>query len=231
VKGTDRLSGFATAARSGGRSFGAATVSSGFALVEAVGRLVDAAVDHVLLSDDRVTSASEGKLRLSGEEGTEELADKVQRVVVLAIPVVRVVARGARFTRLPWAIFASSSVSVAIAVRTGTREIQVLSSLVAFRIEQSTGQPADPQLVEKVAIDLYLNPKRKPDLSDTRLRLVRLTRKWVLLGAFGRTTSKRAGKALEAAEKLDGSDLAVPGRARVQPDLTERPRDADHQRS
>jgi hypothetical protein len=34
-----------------------------------------------------------------------------------------------------------------------------------------------------------------------------LTRKWVLLGAFGRTTSKRAGKALEAAEKLDGTDL------------------------
>jgi len=150
-----------------------------------------------------------------GKEGTEELADKVQRVVVLAIPVVRVVARGAKFTRLPVAIFASSSVSVAIAVRTGIREIQVLSSLVAFRIEQSTGQPADPKLVEKVAIDLYLNPKRKPDLSDTRLRLVRLTGKWVLLGAFGQTTSKRAGKALEAAEKLDGGDLAAPGRARV----------------
>jgi hypothetical protein len=31
----------------------------------------------------------------------------------------------------------------------------------------------------------------------------------VLLGAFGRTTSKRAGKALEAADKLDGSDLAA----------------------
>jgi hypothetical protein len=31
----------------------------------------------------------------------------------------------------------------------------------------------------------------------------------VLLGAFGRTTSKRAGKALEAADKLDGRDLAA----------------------
>jgi hypothetical protein len=212
---TDRLGGIATAAASGGRGAGAATMKSGAALVDAVGRLVNAAVAHVLLSDDRVTSAAEGKLRLAGPEGTEELADKVQRVVVLAVPVVRVVARGAKFTRLPWAIFASSSFSVAIAVRTGSREIQVLSSLVAYRIEQATGQPADPQLVEKVAIDLYLNPKRKPDLSDTRLRLVRLTRKWVLQGAFGRTTAKRAGTALEAAEKLDGSDLAAPGRARV----------------
>jgi hypothetical protein len=195
---TDKLSAYA-----------AATVKSGSALVDAVARLVDAAVDRVLLSDDRVTSAADGKLRLSGQEGSEELADKVQRVVVLATPVVRVVARGAKFTRLPWAMVASSSVSVGIAVRTGVREIQVLSSLVAHRIEQATGAPADPKLVEKVAVDLYLDPKRKPDLTDERLRLVRLTRKWVLLGAFGRSTSKRAGKALEAADKLDGQDLAA----------------------
>jgi hypothetical protein len=106
-------------------------------------------------------------------------------------------------------MIASSSVSVGIAVRTGVREIQVLSSLVAFRIEQATGAPADPKLVEKVAVDLYLNPKRAPDLTDDRLRLVRLTRKWVLLGAFGRSTSKRAARALAAAEKLDGGDLAA----------------------
>jgi hypothetical protein len=179
------------------------------ALVDAVGRLVDAAVDRVLLGDDRVTSAAEGKRRLAGEEGREELADKVQRVVVLATPVVRMVARGAKFTRLPWAMIASSSVSVGIAVRTGVREIQVLSSLVAHRIEQATGAPADARLVEKVAVDLYLDPKRQPDLADDRLRVVRLTRKWVLLGAFGRNSSKRAGKALEAAEKIDGSDLTA----------------------
>ena len=206
---TEKLSAYATAASSVSRSAGAATLKSGSALVDAVGRLVRAAVDRVLLSDDRVTSAADGKLRLSGQEGTEELADKVQRVVVLATPVVRAVARGAKFTRLPWALVASSSVSVGIAVRTGVREIQVLSSLVAYRIEQATGAPADPQLVEKVAVDIYLNPNRKPDLSTDRLRLVRLTRKWVLLGALGRKTSKRAGKALEAADKLDGSDLTA----------------------
>jgi hypothetical protein len=206
---SEKLSGYARAATAAGRSAGAATLQSRTALVDAVGRLVDAAVDRVLLSDDRVTSAADGKLRLSGPTGTEELADKVQRVVVLATPFVRVAVRGAKFTRLPWAVIASSSFSVGVAVRTGVREIQVLSSLVAFRIEQATGAPADPQLVEKVAVDLYLKPKRKIDLTDDRLRLVRLTRKWLLLGAFGRTTSKRAGKALEAAEKLDGADLAA----------------------
>jgi hypothetical protein len=204
-----KLSGYATTARSAGRSTGAAALKSGSALVDAVERLVRAAVARVLLSDDRVTSAADGKRKLSGQDGTEELADKVQRVVVLATPIVRVVARGARFTRLPWALLASTSVSVGIAVRTGVREIQVLSSLVAHRIEQATGQAADPRLVEKVAVDLYLNPKRVPDLMDDRLRLVRLTRKWVLLGAFGRRSSKRAGRALESAEKLDGGDLAA----------------------
>ena len=223
---TEKLRGYAAAATSAGLSAGAATLKSRGALVDAVGRLVKAAVDRVLLSDDRVASAADGKRRLAGQTETEELADKVQRVVVLATPVVRALGRGAKFTRLPWAMLASSSVSVAIAVRAGVREIQVLSSLVAYRIEQATGRPADPRLVEKVAVDLYLDPKRKPDLADDRLRLVRLTRKWVLLGAFGRTTSKRAGKALEAAEKLDGSDLdarwsvlraaVVPGLARDQ---------------
>jgi hypothetical protein len=209
VTATEKLGAYATAATSAGRSAGAATLRSGSALVDAVGRLVHAAVARVLLSDDRVTSAADGKLKLSGQTGTEELADKVQRVVVLATPVVRSVARGARFTRLPWAMVASTSVSVGIAVRTGVREIQVLSSLVAHRIEQATGAAPDPRLVEKVAVDLYLDPKRSPDLTDDRLRLVRLTRKWVLLGAFGRRTSKRAGKALESADRLDGSDLAA----------------------
>ena len=223
---TEKLRGYAAAATSAGLSAGAATLKSRGALVDAVGRLVKAAVARVLLSDDRVTSAADGKRRLAGQTETEELADKVQRVVVLATPIVRALGRGAKFTRLPWAMLASSSVSVAIAVRAGVREIQVLSSLVAYRIEQATGRPADPRLVEKVAVDLYLDPKRKPDLADDRLRLVRLTRKWILLGAFGRTTSKRAGKALEAAEKLDGSDLdarwsvlrdaVVPGLAREQ---------------
>jgi hypothetical protein len=195
------------------RSAGAATLKSRAALVDAVGRLVRAAVDRVLLTEDRVTSAAEGRRRLSGQEVDEELAGKVQRVVVLATPVVRIAARGAKFTRLPWAMIASSSVSVGLAVRTGVREIQVLSSLVAHRIEQATGAAADPRLVEKVAVDLYLDPKRKLDLTNDRLRLVRLTRKWMLLGALGRSTSKRADKALDAADKLDGSDLAARWRA------------------
>jgi hypothetical protein len=112
-------------------------------------------------------------------------------------------ARGARLTRVPWVMVGSSSLSIGTSVRTGVREVRVLTSLLAHRLEESTRGPADPRLVEKLAIDLYLNPKRTLDLSDGRLRLVRLTRKWVLSGALGRTTSKRAARALDAAERVD----------------------------
>jgi hypothetical protein len=104
---------------------------------------------------------------------------------------------------------ASSSVSIGITVRAGVRELQLLASLVAYRLEQATGAPSDPALVKKTAIDLYLHPKRAPDPADDRLRLVRLTRTWVVRGAFGRNTSKRAAKALDAAEKLDAEQLAA----------------------
>jgi len=196
-------------ATSAGRAAGTTTQKVGGALVDAVGELAEAAVDRVLLTEDRVTSAAEGRRRLAGGSDSEELSDKVQRVVVLATPIVRIVARGARFTRLPWAMIASSSVSIGLTVRTGVRELQVLASLVAYRLEQATGAQSDPKLVKKVAIDLYLDPKRLPDPADSRLRLVRLTRKWVFMGAFGRKTSTRAGKALDAAEKLDAEELAA----------------------
>lgn len=200
-----RLRARATAA---GRGASVAGQRVGRELVDAVGKLADAAVDRVLLSEVRVTSAAEGKRQLAGGSDTEGLADKVQRVVVLATPIVRVVARGARFTRLPWAMIASSTVSIGLTVRTGVRELQVLASLVAYRLEQATGVRSDPTLVKKVAIDLYLNPRRAPEPTKNRLRLVRLTRKWVLLGAFGHKTSKRAAKALDAAEKFDAKELA-----------------------
>jgi hypothetical protein len=194
---------------SAGTGVTSATRKAFVAVVRAVGDLVDSAIDRVLQTDTRVTSAAEAMRLLAGEPGSEAVADKIQRVVVVAVPVVRMLARGARVTRFPWVMFVSSSASIGIAVRTGTRELQLIGSLVAYRLERATGAPADPALVKKVAIDLYLRPKHAPDLADDKLRLVRLTRKWLLLGAFGRSTSKRATKALEAAERLDGAELAA----------------------
>ncbi len=191
-----------------GKGAGAGALKARAALVQAVGELADKAIDRMLLTGERVSSAAEGKLLLAGRADTEALADNIQRVVVLAVPVLRVAARSARFTRVPWVMVATSSVSIGVALRTGVRELQVLAALVASRLEQA-GVPAEPALVKKLAIDLYLDSKHAPDLADDRLRLVRLTRKWVLGGAFGRTTAKRAARALAAAERLDAAAVSA----------------------
>src|SRR4051812_42741884 len=196
-------------ATSAGRGGAASARKASGALVEAVGALADDTIDRVLLSDERVASAAEGKRLLKGEAEVEARSDMIQRVVVAAVPFVRVVARGARFTRVPWVMVASSAVSIGVAVRVGVRELQVLASLVAHRLEQGSDVPADPALVKKLAIDLYLDPKRAPDAADERLRLVRLSRKWVLSGAFSRNTSKQAAKALDAAERLDAAAITA----------------------
>ncbi len=172
-------------------------------LVDAVGELSRSAIDRVLLTGERVTSATEGKRLLTETAELEGMSDRVQRVVVVAVPLARALAPAARVTRLPWVMIASTAISTGLAVRMGIRQVQVIAALVAHRLEAAAGGPVDPRLVEKIAIALYLEPKRPPRLDDGALHLVKLSRKWLLSGVLGRNTSKRADKALDAAERLD----------------------------
>ena len=173
------------------------------ALVRAAGTLVDDLVDRLLRTDERVATAAEGKLLIAADDEMEEAADRVQRFVAVATPAVRIFARGARFTRVPWVLVASTAVSLTTTTRAGVREVRVLGSLLAYRLEQATGAPADPALVKKLAVELYLAPKRKPDVARLDLPLAQLARKWLFRGVFGRDTRKAAEKALDAAERLD----------------------------
>ena len=173
------------------------------ALVRAAGNLVDDLVDRLLRTDERVATAAEGKLLIAADDGMEDVADRVQRFVAVATPAVRIVARGARFTRVPWVLVASTTVSLTTTTRAGVREVRVLGSLLAYRLEQATGTPADPALVKKLAVELYLAPKRKPDVTGLDLPLAQLARKWLFRGVFGRDTRRAAERALDAAERLD----------------------------
>ena len=177
------------------------------AVARAAGQVVTQAFERVLSSDMRVTTAAEGKRLLAEDDSTEELADSIQRFVGVATPIVRMVARGARFTRVPWVLVASSTVSVGVTVRAGVRELQVLAALLAYRFEQDTGGPPAPALLQKLTLELYLSPRRTPDVSDLRLPIVRLVRRWIISGAFGRDTRGKAGKALDMAEHLDLATL------------------------
>jgi hypothetical protein len=80
---------------------GASSVRVSAELVHATGRLVNRAVDQVLLGDARVGSAAEGKRLLEGSEQNEAFADDIQRVIVLSLPVIRSLARGASSSSCP----------------------------------------------------------------------------------------------------------------------------------
>jgi hypothetical protein len=179
------------------------------AIARAAGQVVSQAFERVLSSDLRVTTAAEGKRLLAEDDSTEEVADAIQRFVGLATPIVRIVARGARFTRVPWVLVASSTVSIGVTVRAGIRELQVLAALLAHRFQQDTGALPEPALLQKLTLELYLSPRRTPEVSDLRLPLVRLARRWIMSGALGRDTRRKTGKALDAAEHLDLATLAA----------------------
>jgi len=93
-------------------------------------------------------------------------------------------------------------------VRNGVRELQAIAALLAHRFEEETGAPPDSALLRKLTLELYLKPRRTPDVSDLGLPLARLARRWIVSGAFGRNTRGKTEKALDAAERLDVSSLA-----------------------
>lgn len=180
----------------------------------AAGDVVQQAFERLLASDVSVTTAAEGKRLLAEDDDTEQMTDAIQRFVAIATPVVRLALRGARFTRIPWVLVASSSVSIGVTVRTGVRELQVVAALLAHRFREETGAPPDTALLQKLTLELYLRPRRTPDLSDLDLPLARLARRWMLSGALGRNTRGKSDKALDAAERLDLATLVSRPRSR-----------------
>ena len=158
------------------------------ALERSAEAVVHQAINRLLSSDTAVTTAAEAKLLLAEHEDAEELTDAIQRFVAIATPVARIALRGARFTRIPWVLVASSAVSIGVTVRNGVRELQAIAALLAHRFEQETGAPPDPALLQKLTLELYLRPRSTLDVSDLRLPLTRLARRWIVSGAFGRNT-------------------------------------------
>ncbi len=180
-------------------------------LERTAGDVVHQAFERLLSSGVEVKTAAEAKRMLADHEDTEQMTDTIQRFVAIATPIARIALRGARFTRVPWVLLASSAVSIGVTVRNGVRELQAIAALLAHRFEQETGAAPDPALLQKLTLELYLKPRRTPDVSDPGLPLARVARRWVVSGAFGRNTRGKTEKALDAAERLDISSLA--GRA------------------
>ena len=180
-------------------------------LERSMGDVVQQAFDRLLSSDTRVTTAAEARRLLANHEDTEELTDAIQRFVAIATPVVRFALSGARVTRIPWVLVASSAVSIGVTVRNGVRELQAIAALLAYRFEEETGTPPDPALLQKLTLELYLRPQRTPNVTDLGLPLAGLARRWIVSGVFGRNTRRKTEKALAAAERLEVRQITLEG--------------------
>ena len=184
-------------------------------LERSAGDVVHQMFGRLLSSDIGVTSTAEARALLADGEDKEELTDAIQRFVAVGTPIVRIALRGARFTRVPWVLVASSAVSLGMTVRNGVRELQTIAALISHRFEQESGALPDPALLQKLTLELYLRPRRTPDVSDLGLPLARLVRRWIVSAAFGRNTRRKTERAFESVQRLDV--LSLSANSRVEP--------------
>ena len=107
--------------------------------------------------------------------------------------------------RVPW-IFSSVTLgNVTRSIRQGVREVQVVGSYLAARLQAATGKAADPALVKRLTVQVYLAPSRQLDLTETDQRVAgrQAAAAVALNGLLGRTSNKAAVRAIGAIERLD----------------------------
>jgi hypothetical protein len=179
------------------------------AVVRSIGRLYDRAIDSVLATPYEVRSADEALAMIEAEAGGvfdgKALAEQVQTAALVLTPLLRRIrwierVPGAR--KLPFLAGVVTVANVAVVLRRGVREVQIVSSYLAHRLRESTGDAPDPALVKAVAVQLYTEPNRRP-VVGARVGFMRLLRRWLLRGVFGRDTQKRARNAVFAVAELD----------------------------
>jgi hypothetical protein len=179
------------------------------AVIQAVGRLYDRAIDSVLTTPYEVRTADEALAMIESEAGGvfdgKALADQVQTAAVLLTPVLRRLRWFERLPgakKLPFIAGVATVANVGVVLRRGVREVQIVSSYLAHRLREATGDAPDPALVKSVAVQLYTEPNRRP-VAGGRIAFARLLRRWLVRGMFGRDTQKRARNAVFAVAQLD----------------------------
>jgi hypothetical protein len=178
-------------------------------VIQSIGRLYDRAIDSVLSTPYEVRTADEALAMIEAEAGGvfdgKALAEQVQTAAVLLTPVLRRLRWFERLPgvrKLPFIAGVMTAANVAVVLRRGVREVQIVSSYLAHRLREATGDAPDPSLVKAVAVQVYTEPNRRP-VAGERIRFARLLRRWLVRGVFGRDTQKRARNAVFAVAQLD----------------------------
>ncbi len=182
--------------------------SAASSVPRAAGSLYERVIDRMLARPHQLATADDARALLEDPESIDvsAFADQIQQVAIIALPIARRVGMLRRVPgvkRVPWVLSLVTVANLARAIRQGVREVQVVGSYLATRLQAATGVPPEPALVKALTVQLYLSPSRRPSVADTRVPAGRLLRRWLTYGLVGRTTNKSAMRAIEAVERLD----------------------------
>jgi hypothetical protein len=186
------------------------------AATSAAGALYDRAIDRVLSRPYEVTTADEARAVLDDPDAIDvsSFADQIQQVALLATPLIRRVGRFKRVPgvkKVPWVFSIVTAANLTRSIRAGVREVQVVGSYLAARIQHATGAAPDPELVKRLTVQLYLSPTRRVDPSaNERVPARKLLQRWLFNGLLGRTSNKAAVRAIGAVERLDVATVVPP---------------------
>ena len=113
-------------------------VTAGTAVAGAAARAYKSGVDRLLTAPERVTSVADALALLESDEHFEELSDRVQKVALAAVPMLRIARGAGRFARIPGVLVASTALAAGMTVRRGIRELQVIAG---SRLTEAGGGP------------------------------------------------------------------------------------------
>jgi len=179
------------------------------AAASAAQSLYDRAIDRVLARPYEVTTADEARAVLDNPDAIDvsAFADQIQQVALVAMPLVRRVGRLRRVPgvkKVPWVFSIVTITNLTRSIRQGVREVQIIGSYLAARIEHTTGAPPDPDLVKRLTVQLYLSPTRKADPTvPESVEARKLLQRWLFNGILGRTSNKAAVRAIASVERMD----------------------------
>jgi hypothetical protein len=179
------------------------------AAASAAQSLYDRAIDRVLARPYEITTADEARAVLDDPDAIDvsAFADQIQQVALFTMPIVRRISRFRKVPgvkKVPWVFSLVTITNLTRSIRQGVREVQVVGSYLAARIQRATGSPPDPDLVKRLTVQLYLAPTRKADPTvPESLEARKLLQRWLFNGLLGRTSNKTAVRAIGAIERLD----------------------------
>jgi hypothetical protein len=181
-------------------------------LTDRARRMADVALDRVFnepfdvhSEDDFERVMTEHHVAMSfATAGT--LAAFVER----ALPIAKMSTKAGKKLPMPAIKYTLAAIPIAMqlgtSVRQGIREIQVIASYLIHRLREAGVEPRRG-LVTSLALSIYLDPERRPDLTLTPGRAgTALTRAWIMRSMGKQSTKslvRRAHAEIAAIDRLD----------------------------